>query len=659
MEFHKHICFINNTILNSNLLSEEDVSFLTMNCPEILLPASRNTEYITRKYPLKMSKFLHCFIVFLSISLAVFDSGRHWVHITVFTFVAIFISQKFFFRKANQPYHDNAIFLKSLIETNIDHQKVLRRCIRFIQDNEVAAMGYTLISGNTPISRLERSKQKFVRECMQLRYEVFKSATNFALLYRNETLDILGESNDFKFTSEICQIPLEELGPCFDQNTSMEHITNVTDNFCLDILRDVVRFMFQQRSEFLKNLVVKINKLNCNENTGLNDHLSNLFQTFSPLKISCDEASKHLIKVYNAHLNVENDLKSGSRMENTKDSTSRSMLNISLHSIQVHLRSALQVAIEAEQNCDEADEDFNLLLKDKLLPQVQIHVDATNQCIAETLKCLEPVLKENNIPKIRPNSDSMSNSKSLIDESSLNNQDEIREDQVFEATTEDLENDDTDKIDNDTEFQNMRKKRIEETTHVMKELKSVLHMKTSVEEREIRKQKLFPNYIPKTDNFVNICGNESSTLMSSTLPDMKTTADLRGITHVENISSGCFMAEGELPASSHTLLKLPRRPSIPGRTKRKKSHIRRKQFQPSTRDNRFQEQAISGDDGDSESDKSVVHLSFGFSSSIASQVAKVASDSSFKVFADSAGVGVQKRSLVGEETTFGDSDSDS
>lgn len=177
-----------------------------------------------------------------------------------------------------------------------------------------------------------------------------------------------------------------------------------------------------------------------------------------------------------------------------------------------------------------------------------------------------------------------------------------------------------------TESEENRTKRIEETRHVMKELKSVLHVKTSAEEREIRKSKLFPQYIPRnvtTENTVDVTENCTSGAAAN-ISD----TDSNDI-HDEKK----YLANGEM----HDILPVPRRPRLPRPNCRRRTRAARVEPNCDIAEGNF--------DNDCER-KPVFGL--GFSSSLARQAVMAAQE---------------KSGMVGwrmvEEATFGESDSDS
>lgn len=108
-----------------------------------------------------------------------------------------------------------------------------------------------------------------------------------------------------------------------------------------------------------------------------------------------------------------------------------------------------------------------------------------------------------------------------------------------------------------------RRRRIEETRHVVKELKSVLHVKTSAEQREIRKSKLFPDYVPKIVPKSDVDSVGADSFQAEENVDTAPCA----------LEAGSeLLGQGEM----HELLTFPRKAAIPNRPrKRRKSGLER------------------------------------------------------------------------------------
>ncbi|XP_070559087.1 vezatin-like isoform X2 [Ptychodera flava] len=426
--------------------------------------------------------------------------------------------------KLKHMHSDNIQSLRQFLEMSQTFATIHKKSVRLIQESELIARGFLMISPKTPIARLEQSRlQGTHRQCPLLRRTVFHTARNLILALKEAASTLL---ESFPLSVEIdnignyvSSIPAEDLGPCFtplqkqglpvkddnpDANDSV--ISEATDNYSLAALKAMSNLLSDQRSEFIRRLALCF----CTEAYGDVMHWteSDLFKSFR--KLICEPSTvtesnlAALQKSYNFHRVgiFEKDDKRGNVTDIREPSLPTCGVITAVHSIEMHLQAALkrsrelQERLESYKDIDAIKTDEENLSAD--LTQLLRDLDACRECWEEGSSRLQRLLGSS--------SDQDPASSQARDSSELDTADgtldrepiplfglpepEIEfDDQIFEAYTDPNEADETD-WDYEpltVEEKEQRKKQREESVRMLKELRNVLAVRTS--ERERLKQK--------------------------------------------------------------------------------------------------------------------------------------------------------------------------
>ncbi|KAL5018292.1 hypothetical protein ScPMuIL_004014 [Solemya velum] len=112
------------------------------------------------------------------------------------------------------------------------------KSLRLIQETELVARGFTLVSKQQSVWRFEGSSQH--RQCPDLRRFLFHVARDTMLLIRSSTTTLLDLylfiSVDHLLANYMARLPLAEYGPCITLDMSSE-LESLTDGFSVAALK--------------------------------------------------------------------------------------------------------------------------------------------------------------------------------------------------------------------------------------------------------------------------------------------------------------------------------------------------------------------------------------------------------------------------------------
>uniref|UniRef100_H2ZP96 Uncharacterized protein n=1 Tax=Ciona savignyi TaxID=51511 RepID=H2ZP96_CIOSA len=166
-----------------------------------------------------------------------------------------------------------------------------------------------------------------------------------------------------------------------------------------------------------------------------------------------------------------------------------SVLRINLHSLQVHMRTAMHAAMHLEEILPDGDKKFEL---PENFINVQRHLESGLDCWEQVNKELSTFQESerSDEKKEHPVQPSTTREEEPVVHDIMDEEIPL-EDQIFEGMADDS---DDQSINDDDSFDLRPRKLVEDTATVMQELRSVLAVKTSEKEREMWKMKLFPGY---------------------------------------------------------------------------------------------------------------------------------------------------------------------
>ncbi|XP_014678880.1 PREDICTED: vezatin-like [Priapulus caudatus] len=81
--------------------------------------------------------------------------------------------------------------LEGFVERREALKLLVRRCVRLIQERELISRGFTIISGQTPLARLEQSSGATHRQCPTLRSLLFETMRDLTLTFRLATAELI------------------------------------------------------------------------------------------------------------------------------------------------------------------------------------------------------------------------------------------------------------------------------------------------------------------------------------------------------------------------------------------------------------------------------------------------------------------------------------
>lgn len=251
------------TLAHSSLLEEDDSDFLENYYQEsekqCMTPESSKS-----RITISVTILLCSYIIqrLLNVRLVwglntLFDAVAVLMIIHIVFSVKKFI-QSFWMKQFLSNKMKSIILILEQFEMN---SSLVKKSLRLIQETELVARGFTLVSRQCPVSRLEENNlYNSQRKCPELRKTIFAVSKTCMLSFKESTLKVLHASS---FSSEedsksqcLALIPIEEYGPCLQVNgensndeTELKHLT---DNYSLSALKAMFHLYYMQQSEFIR-----------------------------------------------------------------------------------------------------------------------------------------------------------------------------------------------------------------------------------------------------------------------------------------------------------------------------------------------------------------------------------------------------------------------
>jgi len=496
-------------IVGSKIILDEDLDFLCLQTPQIFVDIVRKEKMEKpnkKEEPISSSilRWSTIFAVLLSLLYFNLFSLILPIYVQAVLFILFFIYIIFNARLKiakeiwKKKLESNFSVIKNFLHLSFKYISVSRRSIRLIQELEVVNLGYRLVNGSIPAARLEQSEinrtQK--RRCERLRSLLLKTTTQTYLACRQATLHFvpyLPEGvNCNKSHRAISQEVLENLHPCLTATDMLEMFV-ASDGFSLVSLKSLNNLLKKQISELVTHVFISLSTFTWDfSKKGL---LLNIISILSePLQVmtSSIQSLQCCLDMYKYITEVKTEASSKSFSDKKKQNKTTAFL-LHLQSLQAHLRNATLMALEMHERLKEkaaADDDDNYAtgILENIEHHIEVASDCLQQCSSELKYDSKKEVKCKNLEKIQSQLvvDKVDDAIKFEEEEEV----DYVEDQVFEAIV-----DRTDAEENNNNFEDEDDFRdYSKSQEIIKELQSVLAVKTSVKEREERKCKLFPSY---------------------------------------------------------------------------------------------------------------------------------------------------------------------
>ncbi|XP_071808588.1 vezatin-like [Asterias amurensis] len=390
---------------------------------------------------------------------------------------------------------------------------LLRKCIRYIQEVEVISRGFTMVTPYTPIVRLENSTSSTTRrQCAVLRQSCFTAAKCQFSVLRDATLagmrelPLLAEIDHV--SNYLATVDLQTIAPWFkhsedDDEEFQDTIAEFTSHFSLSALKAMNSLFCEQRSEFIRRLVLSISPAALLPDQTIDKSvLESWTSIVCGVNDSCEASLGKLQRSYDCHRqrpsHNREQLPSDIQMQAKDGVSSQHRVINAVRSLRLHLEATLNRVISVEDALEEADGSVTKeskvgCLTSEMLDAVKRELTASQDCLQEASSSLE---------KMNDKHQGMAHSQDRKDDADKQ-QDGIQDnripipllpmsteiefdDQVFEAYTE---NEPWERFDEDdwgegiSEQEKLKRRReAEETKRLLQELRSVLSVRKA--ERE-------------------------------------------------------------------------------------------------------------------------------------------------------------------------------
>lgn len=514
-------------ISKTKLLIDDDQEFLNNFASEIL------SKY--ESYNLALTKWRFTPVTILSYFLAGSFAWLSWFisasersvsynildNILIFLIVTVvigYISQYCIYCHYKKNIEANLSQLKELSDTSINISSLTKKLINIIQEAEIIARGFTFASLKVPTQRLEFSSMtpgtSVKRQYPELRENIFSWIRNMYYRYRQATLN-LHQLLPFQpllpvNSHYLAYTNLDEFGPLLKLSLNNENekqqLFEASDMFSISSLKSIFQLMEVQQSEFYRLFSLgfvpdTLIEMQHNPLSVLNS-FSKIIHYINQI-IKDDHKTLSFLRTaykYYKSLEISYLLSEERNLPKQSKKSPYSTINLTIHSLNLHLRAALKRVYDAEMMMKQIDQDFNsesrLHIDSVLNPcliEIKSELEASKECLDETEEQLN-LLTGKKLPvdslHIIPPSKSDFQGQELpliklfeLDEPAVH-------DQVFEAFTDTVQTEKNRIEDNkmySKEEKIRMKKEKEASVHLLKELRSVLVAKA--EEHKLREEK--------------------------------------------------------------------------------------------------------------------------------------------------------------------------
>ncbi|ESO95701.1 hypothetical protein LOTGIDRAFT_231921 [Lottia gigantea] len=400
-------------------------------------------------------------------------------------------------------FMDTATAIEKCIKTSEKVLHLTRQSLRLIQETELVARGFTLVSQRVAVSGLEQ--QSSSKLCTELRKTTFYTARSGLLTFREATLKLLELHPLIPEVDSVCNylasVPLSDYGPCLQligqQADNSLHLSQLTDGFSVAALRGMNQLFALYLSEFIRRLTLCfIHDAQIQGSPAPFDKLGSLMED---LFVKLEKEQTKLQKSYDFHrsspLNRE-----PSKFKFKKSKSKTGDFHTAVHSLELHLQAALvrtqelslklEKDLEDEINQTEDSVDLPGINKEEkdnwlhVMKEVKGEIEACKGCWEEGMGRLEKS-KDKTVPKLESFFCEIKEKKdqevNIVDIGEY-----IIEDQVFEGYTDPDENEDSTwswEPVLSAEEKEKRKREKEEAKRLLSELRSVISVRAEDRER--------------------------------------------------------------------------------------------------------------------------------------------------------------------------------
>ncbi|XP_052778938.1 vezatin-like isoform X2 [Mya arenaria] len=503
------------TVLKTSpLLQEDDADFLHCYIRNVdQTETCQNIQDIVFKYLKNFSVPYLCSFIYLHMFRPNVLSTTSWTAPTSYSLAGIcsttlIISVWHTVTRFHQIYlhRDKIDQVEEFLTRNKNFTMACKKCLRLIQETELVARGFTLVSQRNPLSRLELNGKNDVtmvtRQCPGLRRLVFTVVRDAMLTYRSTIQKLLelyplGSELDVK-GSYLAYEPLKSYGPCLQEDIVDEELYSLTDGYSVVALKGVFHLFTLHQSEMIKSLALVYN-------SSVDIQVEKLHTFLMDTGDSLTSWTGSLQKAYDFNNSSWQTTEPVSRSP-PQHSDGENVL-VAVHSLDLHLQAALkrvrELSNQLEQSSDEGQSDANLKSHDfpSLMLPIKSELESCKGCWEEALLRIENVtgkVKKDVSPEGGNSAEKVEDKPPLAESPTREVEDYIIEDQVFEAYT------DPNEVISDHQWEKpltaeekaKKKREREEAMRVLTELKSVISVRAvEVNKREqAALKKMYPQY---------------------------------------------------------------------------------------------------------------------------------------------------------------------
>ncbi|XP_048239138.1 vezatin-like isoform X2 [Haliotis rufescens] len=409
------------------------------------------------------------------------------------------------------------------LDTFLSLLTVTRKSLRLIQETELVARGFTLVSQKTAVSQLDRKPSAATRrQCPQLRKCLFATSRAATLVLRQTTLKLIHRHPLIPEIDSISHylagIALEDYGPCLQSPQDEENsgpclqspqdeedrgdkeervLYHLTDGYSVAALKAMTELFHLHLSEFVRRLALCFSQ-NSQPTDGDGSNPFDTIDLTSDLGRTLQTKELSLRRLYDFHRSSPQGRQPKGRSPQNKCSSQTEEFYIAVHSLDLHLQATISRVRDLASQLESRLEDVPTNQQSEsehaanekwvsFMAGIKAELEACKGCWDEGTSRLEKARKQ--VPKLEvpPDVALLKSESRVIPFAEIG--DPIIEDQVFEAYT------DPDEVEPGSwswepilspEEREKKKREKQEALRLLTELKSVISVRA--QDREKREQ---------------------------------------------------------------------------------------------------------------------------------------------------------------------------